>query len=93
MSILDKDSMMEDHWSSNPRFKKDTSMTRLTREQAAIIGVYTGVLVGPFGDVHKLAEDLLGRPVFTHELAEESIWEELKDLVRPQFINICAEKS
>ena len=28
MSILDKDSMMEDHWSNNPRFKKDTSMTR-----------------------------------------------------------------
>jgi hypothetical protein len=26
MSILDKDSMTEDHWSNNPRFKKDTSM-------------------------------------------------------------------
>ena len=26
MSILDKDSMTEDHWSNNPRFKK-TSMT------------------------------------------------------------------
>ena len=68
-------------------------MTRLTREQAAIIGLYTGVSVGPFGDVHKLAEGLLGRPVLTHELAEEGIWEELKALVRPQFINICAEKS
>ena len=28
MSILDKDSMTEDHWSNNPRFKKDTSMTK-----------------------------------------------------------------
>jgi LysM repeat protein len=26
MSILDKDSMTEDHWSNNPHFKKDTSM-------------------------------------------------------------------
>jgi hypothetical protein len=26
MSILDKDSMTEDHWSNNPRFK-ETSMT------------------------------------------------------------------
>ena len=68
-------------------------MTRLTREQAAIIGLYTGVSMGPFEDVHKLAEDLLGRPVLTHELAEEGIWEELKALVHPQFINICAEKS
>jgi hypothetical protein len=68
-------------------------MTRLTREQAAIIGLYTGVSVGPFEDVHKLAEDLLGRPVFTHELANKDLWEELKALVMPQFISLCAEKS
>ena len=28
MSILDKDSMTEDHWSNNPRFKKEASMTK-----------------------------------------------------------------
>jgi hypothetical protein len=34
MSILDKDSMTEDHWSNNPRFKKDTSMTKEEALQA-----------------------------------------------------------
>jgi hypothetical protein len=28
MSILDKDSMTEDHWSNNPRFKKEASMSK-----------------------------------------------------------------
>ena len=28
MSILDKDSMTEDHWSNNPRFKKENTMTK-----------------------------------------------------------------
>jgi hypothetical protein len=31
MSILDKDSMTEDHWSNNPRFRK-TSMTEEDEE-------------------------------------------------------------
>jgi hypothetical protein len=68
-------------------------MTKLTREQAAIIGLYTGVSVGPFEDVHRLAEDLLGRPVFTHELANDNVWEKLKELIKPQFVDLCAEKS
>jgi len=28
MSILDKDSMTEDHWSNNPRFKKENTMSK-----------------------------------------------------------------
>jgi hypothetical protein len=28
MSILDKDSATEDHWSNNPRFKKENTMTK-----------------------------------------------------------------
>ena len=65
--------------------------TKLTKEQAAVIGVYTGTLCGPFSDVHKLAEDLLGRPIFTHEFASPEIWEELREKVKPQFIEICHE--
>jgi hypothetical protein len=68
-------------------------MTKLTREQAAIIGLYTGVSVGPFEDVHKLAEDLLERPVFTYELANDDVWEKLKTLIKPQFFELCAEKT
>jgi hypothetical protein len=72
---------------------KEKHMTKLTREQAAIIGLYTGVSVGPFEDVHKLAEDLLERPVFTYELANDDVWEKLKTLIKPQFFELCAEKT
>jgi hypothetical protein len=72
---------------------KEKHMTKLTREQAAIIGLYTGVSVGPFEDVHKLAEDLLERPVFTYELANDDVWEKLKTLINPQFFELCAEKT
>jgi hypothetical protein len=68
-------------------------MSKLTRDQAAIIGVYTGISAGPFADIQKLAEDLLERPVFTHELANQDLCEKLKELVKPQFIQICAEKN
>ena len=47
------------------------TVPKLTREQAAIIGVFTGISCGPFSDVHKKAEELLGRPVLTHEMGNE----------------------
>jgi hypothetical protein len=68
-------------------------MTRLTREQAAIIGAFTGFSCGPFGDMHKKIEDLLGRPVFTHEMADKELWKEIKEKVKPEFLSICAEEN
>lgn len=67
------------------------TVPKLTKEQAAIVGVYTGVSCGPFSDIHELAEKLLGRPVWTHELAYPEIWEELSEKVKPQFLEICHE--
>lgn len=66
---------------------------KLTREQAAIIGVFTGTSCGPFSDVHEKAEKLLGRPVFTHELGNKVVWAELKEKVKPEFLAICYEGS
>ena len=66
-------------------------MTKLTREQAAIIGAFTGMSCGPFGDIHKKIEELLDRPVFTHEMADPELWKKVKTKVMPEFINICAE--
>lgn len=64
------------------------TVPKLTKEQAAIVGVYTGVSCGPFSDIHELAEKLLGRPVWTHELAYPEIREELREKVKPQFLEI-----
>ena len=65
------------------------TVPKLTREQAAIIGVFTGISCGPFSDVHKKAEELLGRPVLTHEMGNKAIWEDLQQKVKPEFLAIC----
>jgi len=65
-------------------------MTRLTREQAAIIGAFTGISCGPFEDIHGLIERVLGRSVFTHEMADKDLWAQVKELIQPEYLAICA---
>jgi hypothetical protein len=66
--------------------------TPLTREQAAIVGLFTGTLAGPFSDVHKLAEDLAGHPIWTHEFVSRELMDDLKEKCKPLFLSICAPK-
>ncbi len=67
------------------------SAPRLTKEQAAIIGAFTGISCGPFGDIHEYAERVLGRPVWTHQFADPAVWAELKAAVKPDFLALCYE--
>lgn len=47
-----------------------------------ILSAYTGyLLVGSFGRVQEYAEQVLGRPIFTHEFASEKLQEELRKAV------------
>ena len=66
--------------------------TRLTREQAAIIGIYTGITCGPFEDIEGKSEQLLGHPIWTHQFADPVLCRELKERVQPEFIALCATK-
>ena len=66
-------------------------MTRLTREQAAIIGAYTGILCGPFSDMHAYIEKIMERPVFTAEMASPEVMNEIHEKSKADFIAICAE--
>lgn len=64
-------------------------MEKLTKEQAAIIGAYTGVLCGPFGDMHAYIEKIMGRPVWTHELASEKVNDEIREKAKQDFLSLC----
>lgn len=51
---------------------------------AAVAGMMTGYVLGEddetgFSAQHRLAEHVLGHPVWTHEFAEGAIWERLRD--------------
>ena len=61
----------------------------MNKREAAIIGAFTGVLCGEFHDMHQYIEEIMGRPVFTHEMADKYIVEEIKEKSKPDFLTIC----
>ncbi len=63
----------------------------MTQEEKLIVSAYTGVLMTDFSDLHKFIEEQLGRPVFTHELANEAVQKELADKVKPRFLALCGD--
>lgn len=65
--------------------------SRLTKEQAAIIGLYTGVTCGSFADIQEYAEKLLGRPIWTHEFGYSDLVVQLKAAAKPDFLFLCCE--
>lgn len=64
-------------------------MQRLTKEQSAIIGAYTGFCAGNFGGIQEYAERVLGRSIWTHEFSTKELSQELRKAAQPDFISIC----
>jgi hypothetical protein len=50
----------------------------MKKREAAIISAYTGMLLCDFSDFKKYAEEIMGRPIFTHEMASPGFCFELK---------------
>jgi hypothetical protein len=65
---------------------------RLTKEQAAIIGAFTGYCVGPFGDIQEYAERKLARSIWTHEFGAKSLSEELRAACRDDLLSIVHQE-
>ena len=66
----------------------------MTDREKAIITAYTGItmLTGDkFSIFHKYIEDIMGRPIWTHELANPNVWDEIKEKSRDDFLRLCAE--
>ena len=64
----------------------------MTLKERVIVEVYTGacMVVGEErGEVYKYMENIMGRPVFTHELARKEIQEELEERSKDDFVNLC----
>lgn len=63
----------------------------MTKHEAAVITCYTGTLLCDFADFHEQAEKIMGRPVWTHEFVEPSLWAELKEKAKPELMKIIGE--
>lgn len=60
----------------------------MNKREGAIISAYTGILIGKFDDFHKYVEEIMNRPVLTHELADEKVFARIKELSKNDFLNI-----
>ena len=65
----------------------------MTRQEAAIVSAYTGVLIGDFSYLQYYVEKIMGRPVFTHEMGSKEIADEIKAASKEDFINITVEEN
>ena len=61
----------------------------MTQEERLIVSAYTGILMTDFDKFHEYCEKVMGRPVWTHEFANESFNKELKGKVKNNFIKLC----
>ena len=56
------------------------------KHDAAVVAAHTGILMGRFDDYHKYIEDLMGRPVWTHEIP--ALEHELKERSLDDWIEL-----
>lgn len=64
----------------------------MTLKERVIVEAYTGycMTIGEEREeFYKYIANAMGRPIFSHELADEEILSELHDKVKPDFIRLC----
>lgn len=65
--------------------------TVMTQYEKLVVSGYTGILMTNMVEFQNFVEQTLGRPVQTIELADQRIWEVLKDKLKPEFLKLCNE--
>lgn len=60
----------------------------MTKREAAIVTAFTGKMLGDFSIFHEYVEEILERPVFTHEMGDKKVAAEIRDKAREDFVNI-----
>ena len=68
----------------------------MTDKEKAIVMAYTGIVMltgDKFGIFHKYVEDIMGRPVYSHEMAIKAVDEEIKEKAKADFIALCKDES
>ena len=67
----------------------------MTDREKAIVMAYTGVCMlsgDKFKIFHEYVENIMGRPVYTHEMAIKAVDDEIKEKAKADFIALCAEQ-
>ena len=61
----------------------------MTKKESIIISAYTGFMIcKEFSDMHEFIEQVMERPVFTHEMGSEQFLKEVQERLKPQLIEL-----
>ena len=58
----------------------------MTKREAAIVSAYTGFLIGDFADMHEYVEQIMGGPVWTHQMGDRAFVEKIRAAAKADFI-------
>ena len=64
----------------------------MTKQEKLIVTAYTGILMVDWDEFHKFAEELLGKPIYTHEFDKEEVTNEIVNAVREDFMRLCDDE-
>ena len=56
----------------------------MTRYEATVVSAYTGYLIGNTDDLYDYLSELIGRPIYTHEIP--SVLDEYHSKIRQDFV-------
>jgi len=62
----------------------------MNKRESAIVSAYTGILAGPFDALHEYVEEIMERPVFTHEMGDSQIAQEIKEKSKDDFTTMAS---
>ena len=58
----------------------------MTRREAAIVTAYTGYFIGELSELYKYLSELIGRPVYTHEIP--ALLDEYNSKIKQDFVKL-----
>ena len=62
---------------------------RMTKRESAIVSAYTGYFIGELVELYKYLSELIGRPVYTHEIP--SISDKYHSRIRQDWVMMEVE--
>lgn len=64
----------------------------MTKRECAIVMAYTGVCMlkeYDFDIFHKYVGEIMGKPIWTHEMVSQSVCDEIKERSKKDFLELC----
>ena len=62
----------------------------MTRREATIVSAYTGYFIGGLDDLCEYLSELIGRPIYSHEIS--AVLDEYHNKIRQDFVVLEAQE-